>query len=174
MSDLTVAIGKQDHVQGQESASCTLVEYGDYQCPSCRMAFAQVQRVQKHFGDQLRFVFRNFPLEQHPFAEPAAETAEFAAAEGKFWEMHDALYLEQDKLSDAFLLELATRLGLNAEALLTALQEGTFADRVEADLASGEASGVGGTPTFYINGHKHDGGNSAASLIEAIDAALRG
>ena len=91
MPKLSVPVGKQDHIQGSESAVCTLVEYGDYQCPSCRVAFAQMIRVQKHFGDKLRFVFRNFPLGQHPLAEPAAEAAEFAASEGKFWEMHDAL-----------------------------------------------------------------------------------
>ncbi len=174
MTKLAVAVGKQDHTQGSADAECTLVEYGDYQCPSCRQAYPQVHRVQKHFGDRVRFVFRNFPLEQHPFAEPAAETAEFAAAKGKFWEMHDALYQEQDKLSDAFLSELATRLGMDAEALTTALEEGTYAKRVEADLESGEKSGVQGTPTFYINGLRHDGDFGASSLIEAIEATLRG
>ena len=174
MPKLAVAVGKQDHTQGNEDAECTLVEYGDYQCPSCRVAFAQVHRVQKHFGDRLRFVFRNFPLEQHPFAKPAAETAEFAAAQGKFWEMHDALYENQGKLSDEFLPELTTKLGLDGQAALKALEEGTFEERVQTDLKSGEKSGVEGTPTFYINGQRYDGDSDATSLIEAIDAALRG
>ena len=174
MSELAVPVGTQDHVQGREDAACTLVEYGDYQCPSCREAFAHLQRVQKHFGDRLRFAFRNFPLEQHAFAEPAAETAEFAASQGKFWEMHDALYKEQPKLRDEFLGELAGQLGLDPEALETALEQGTYAERVEADLQSGEKSGVRGTPTFYVNGLQHNGAYDAASLIEAIDEALRG
>ena len=174
MPKLSVPVGKQDHVQGSESAACTLVEYGDYQCPSCLQAFAQVQEVQKQFGEKLRFVFRNFPLEQHPFAEPAAETAEFAATQGKFWEMHDALYKEQKRLSDELLPELAAQLDLDADALGTALEQGTFAGRVELDLESGEKSGVEGTPTFYINGSRYDGDSSAASLIEAIETALRG
>ena len=174
MSRLAVAVGKQDHMQGKDDAECTLVEYGDYQCPSCREAFAHVHRVQKHFGDRLRFVFRNFPLEQHEFAEAAAETAEFAAAQGKFWEMHDALYKEQPKLSDEFLGELAAQIGLDVQALETALEQGTFAGRVEADLESGEKSGVAGTPTFYINGRKHSGSYDATLLIEAIDGVLRG
>ena len=173
MKDLTVAVGKQDHVQGKDDAECTLVEYGDYQCPSCREAFAHVQRVQRHFGDRLRFVFRNFPLEQHEFAEPAAETAEFAASQGRFWEMHDALYKEQPKLSDAFLGELAGKVGLDTGALETALEQGTFADRVQADLDSGEKSGVEGTPTFYVNGQEYAGSYDADALIEAIDGALR-
>lgn len=174
MSDLTVAVGKQDHIQGKDDAECTLVEYGDYQCPSCGEAFAHVQRVQKHFGDRLRFVFRNFPLEQHEFAEPAAETAEFAAAKGKFWEVHDALYKEQQSLSDTFLGEIAERFGLSKQALETALEQGTFADRVQTDLDSGGRSGVTGTPTFYINGQKYAGDYDATSLTKAIDTALRG
>ena len=174
MANLSVAVGKQDHIQGKDDAECTLLEYGDYQCPSCREAFAHVQRVQKHFGDRLRFVFRNFPLEQHEFAEPAAETAEFAASQGKFWEMHDALYKDQPSLNDSFLGELAERLGLDTEALETALEQGTFAERVQTDLKSGEASGVQGTPTFYVNGKKHSGAYDATSLIEAVVGALRG
>ncbi len=174
MTKLAVAVGPKDHIQGSDKAECTLVEYGDYQCPSCRVAYAQVHRVQKHFGDRLRFVFRNFPLEQHPFAEPAAEAAEFADAAGKFWEMHDALYQEQGKLSDEFLPKLATKLGLDADALLKALEEGSFEERVKTDLASGEKSGVEGTPTFYINGGRYDGDSDATELIEAINAAVRG
>ncbi len=174
MPQLTVPVGKDDHAEGGAHAACTLVEYGDYQCPSCLHAFTVLRRVRKHFGEKLRFVFRNFPLEQHPMAEPAAEAAEFAAAHGKFWEMHDALYENQDKLSDELFSELAGKLGLDAKALTQALDSGKYTSRVEADLHSGEASGVQGTPTFYINGEQWDGGTDAPSLIEAIDAALRG
>ncbi len=173
MPKLTAPVGKQDHIQGPEQVACTLVEYGDFQCPSCRVAYAQVHRVQKHFGDRMRFVFRNFPLEQHPFAEPAAEAAEFADSKGKYWEMHDALYENQRSLSDEFLPALAGKLGLNPEDLTEALKTGRFAARVEADLESGEKSGVEGTPTFYINGTRYDGDSDATSLIAAIEATLQ-
>src|SRR6185369_7770118 len=93
---LTLPVSERDHVQGPETAPVTLVEYGDYECPHCGRAHPVVKRVQKHFGDSLRFVFRNFPLsEMHPMAEPAAEAAEFAASQGKFWEMHDGIYEHQ-------------------------------------------------------------------------------
>ncbi len=172
MAELSVAVSPQDHAQGPADAPCTLVEYGDYQCPSCRQAFAVVGRVQKHFGDRLCFVFRNFPLEQHPMAEPAAEAAEFAAAHNQFWPMHDALYEHQPELGEELFARLAKQLGLDGKALAQALEAETFTPRVEADLESGEKSGVHGTPTFYINGRQHEGGYDAASLIEAIEANL--
>ena len=170
---LSVPVGPQDHVQGEPQAPITLVEYGDYQCPSCRQAFATVHRLQKHFGEQLRFVFRNYPLEQHPFAEPAAEAAEFAAKHGKFWEMHDALYKHQPELGEELFGRLAKELGLDAKALDEALEKGSFAERVETDLESGDKSGVTGTPTFYINGTRYEGGYDPESLIEAMEAGTR-
>ena len=171
---LATPVGKQDHVQGGENAACTLLEYGDYQCPSCQHAFTVVRRVQKHFGERLRFVFRNFPLEQHPMAEPAAEAAEFAAAHGKFWEMHDALYEDQDKLGEKLFEQLAKRLGLDGKALQAALSQRKYGRHIEADLQSGEESGVQGTPTFYLNGKRWDGDTDAPALIEGIETALRG
>ena len=172
MAKLANPVSAQDHAQGSANAPCTLVEYGDYQCPSCGQAFPIVQRVQKHFGDRLRFVFRNLPLEQHPMAVPAAEAAEFAAAHDQFWPMHDALYQHQAELGDALFTRLAKQFGLEAHALQQAVQEETFVSRIEADLQSGEQSGVRGTPTFYINGQQHQGEYDAASLIEAIEAKL--
>ena len=174
MSELSTPVNQQDHVQGDARAKVTLLEYGDYQCPSCRQAFAIVHRLQRHFGDQLRFVFRNFPLEQHAMAEPAAEAAEFAATQGKFWEMHDALYENQPKLSEDLLPELATQVGLDPKALTKALASEEFTDRVEADLESGEKSGVHGTPTFFINGLQYEGDYDATSLIQEIEGTLRG
>ena len=104
MTKLAVAVSAKDHRQGDKDAPCTLVEYGDYQCPSCGQAYPIVKRLQKHFGKRLSFIFRNFPLTQlHPYAEPAAETAEFAGAHEKFWEMHDLLYENQDRLDDDLL-----------------------------------------------------------------------
>ncbi len=150
------------------------MEYGDYQCPSCGQAYPIVKRVQKHYGKRLSFVFRNFPLTQmHPFAEPAAETAEFAGANGKFWGMHDLIYENQARLGDDELLpELAKQLHLAPDKLLEALESKEFEPRVKADFSSGVRSGVNGTPTFFINGQRHDGPYDFASLVEAIGRAL--
>jgi len=173
MTKLAVAVGAKDHRQGDKDAPCTLVEYGDYQCPSCGQAYPIVKRVQKHFGKRLSFVFRNFPLTQmHPYAEPAAETAEFAAAHEKFWEMHDLLYENQDRLDDELLVELAQALHLVPAQLLKALETKEFQPRVRADSSAGARSGVNGTPTFFINGQRHDGSYDFASLVEAIDLVL--
>ena len=171
MSKLSQDVRAEDHVQGSASARYTLVEYGDYQCPSCGDAAPIVKEVQEHFGKELRFVFRNFPLEQHEFAEEAAETAEFAASQGKFWEMHDALYHNQTEFEDEMFPVLARKLGLNEQDLEEALSKGTYADRVKQDLSSGEKSGVGGTPTFYINGKQHQGLFTYEALVEAVEAA---
>ena len=151
MSQLA-AVTEKDQVRGGADAKMTLVEYGDYQCPSCGQVFPVIEKVQKHFGDKLRFVFRNYPLEQHEFAEAAAETALFAAAKGKFWEMHDLLYKEQAKFSEELFPKLAQKLGLDGEELRKALAAGTYAKAVQADVASGDRAGVRGTPSFYLNG----------------------
>jgi protein-disulfide isomerase len=174
MTKLSVPVSAKDHRQGDADAPCTLVEYGDYQCPSCGQAYPIVKRVQKHYGKRLSFVFRNFPLTQmHPFAEPAAETAEFAGANGKFWGMHDLIYENQARLGDDELLpELAKQLHLASAKLLEALESKEFEPRVKADFSSGVRSGVNGTPTFFINGQRHDGPYDFASLVEAIDGVL--
>lgn len=174
MAQLKVAVHEGDHVQGPASAAVTLVEYGDFECPSCGQAYPMVKEVQKHFGDQLRFVFRQFPLEQHPMAEPAAEASEFAAAHDKFWPMHDGLYENQDDLGPELFDSLAKGLHLNAKSLEKALEDGEYEQRVSSDLEGGEASGVGGTPTFYINGRQHEGSFDAATLIRSIETAMKG
>jgi protein-disulfide isomerase len=173
MSTLKIAISDEDHIQGKVDAPCTLVEYGDYECPHCRAAEPVVKRVERHFGDRLRFVFRNFPLTQiHVYAEPAAETAEFAGSQGRFWDMHDALYKNQERLGDELFEELAAGLDLDPVELRQALQDGTFAGRVRADFSGGVRSGVNGTPTFFVNGQRHNGPADFEHLVEAIDAAL--
>jgi protein-disulfide isomerase len=122
----------------------------------------------------LRFVFRNFPLrETHPNAEAAAETAEFAATQDKFWEMHDLVYEHQQDLSDELLSGLAKRLKLDATDLARALEAGEFAERVQKDFSGGVRSGVNGTPTFYINGQRHDADFELETLARAIGEALR-
>ena len=169
MSKLSQDVNAEDHVQGDAHAINTLVEYGDYECPSCGDVLPVVKKLQKHFGKKLRFVFRNFPLEQHQFAEAAAETAEFAASENKFWEMHDALYENQTEFEDELFPELAKKLGLKWESLDKALAAGTFAARVKKDLESGEKSGVQGTPSFYVNGKLHQGSFTYEDLLAAIE-----
>ena len=173
MATLKVPITAEDHTQGPEDAEVTLVEYGDYECPHCGRAYPIVQQVQKHFGKRLRLVFRNFPLsEMHPHAEAAAEVAEFAGAQGKFWEMHDRLFENQARLGQALFLDLGEKLELSTIALRQALEEATFEARVRADFKGGVRSGVNGTPTFFINGHRHDGSFEFETLVSAIHRAM--
>lgn len=158
MSKLSIPVTDKDHKQGNPDARCTLVEYGDYECPYCGQAYPIVKRLQKHFGEELLFVFRNFPLSEiHEHAEHAAETAEFAAANDRFWEMHDLLYENQENLEDDSLLQLASQLHLSTDQLRETLAEGTYRARIKADFSGGVRSGVNGTPTFFINGQRHDG-----------------
>jgi protein-disulfide isomerase len=157
-SELTPAVGPDDHIQGGKAAPVTLVEYGDYECPYCGMAYPIVQRIQASFGDRLRFVFRNFPLaEAHPHATAAAELAEAAALQGKFWQTHDTLYEHQTALDAAHLQSYAQKLDLDLDALKAALGGGVPRKRVRADFMSGVHSGVNGTPAFFINGRRFDG-----------------
>ena len=175
MSDgkLTPAVSERDHVDGSDSAPITLVEYGDYQCPYCGMAYPIVKSLQRELGAQLRFVFRNFPLrDAHPHAEHAAEVAEGAAVQGKFWEMHDTLFERQARLGDRELLSYAEELGLDAQRLARELDEGTWAKRVREDFRSGVVSGVNGTPTFFVNGERYDGAwDDADEFLRALRAA---
>ena len=174
MSTMKNPVTSDDHIQGDAHAQIILVEYGDYECPHCGHAYPIVKQVQKHFGKRLAFVFRNFPLNEiHPYAEGAAETAEFAGAQGKFWEMHDAIFENQNALEPQMLLELADKLGLSSADLDRALSDGDYTQRVKADFLGGVRSGVNGTPTFFINGERHDGRFEFADLMEAIDAGLK-
>jgi len=170
MIHLTPPVGAHDHAQGSDHAPVTLVEYGDFQCPDCGYAHPVVQQLQQEFGDSLCFVYRNFPLnDMHPYAEHAAEAAEAAGAQGKFWPMHDTLFTHQHALHDPQLAQYAQKAGADPAAVTQALAEGTFASRVGEDLADGERSGVQGTPTFYINGVCFDGD----WISDEFPAALR-
>jgi protein-disulfide isomerase len=170
---LTQPVGKLDHQHGPESAPVTLVEYGDYECPSCGEAYPIIKKIQRQLGDQLRFVFRNFPLTQmHPHAEHAAEAAEAASAQGKFWQMHDSLFAHQRLLNDAHLVQYAVALHLDEEKFKHEMTEHTYAQRVREDLQSGVQSGVNGTPTFFINGVRHDESYELETLLAAIEAAM--
>ncbi len=173
MTKLNPAIADHDHIQGNATARVTLVEYGDYQCPYCKRAHPIVQAVQRTLGDRLRFVFRNFPLrELHQFAEGAAEAAEAAGAQGKFWEMHDVLFETEDDLAPASLTRYAESVGLDVERWAHDVNRRAFRPHVERDLESGARSGVHSTPTFFIDGVRHEGSYDQEILEEAILAAL--
>jgi protein-disulfide isomerase len=166
---LTIAVGADDHAQGPANAPVTLVEYGDYQCPGCGSAYPMVKVIQKRLGDKLRFVFRNMPLNEiHPDAELAAEAAEAAGAQGRFWEMHDALYEHQDQLGPELASILAKRLRLDIPRFEADLDSRRFRDRVKRDFMGGVRSGVNGTPTFFIDGERYDGPLSETSLEAAL------
>jgi protein-disulfide isomerase len=171
---LVLPIDGRDHVLGAPDAPSTLVEYGDYQCPHCGLAHPIVGEVQRRLGRQLRFAFRHFPLaEIHPYAQPAAEAAEAAGAQGKFWEMHDLLFTNQAALSPPDLLRYATALGLDVTRFASELTDRVWEPRVREDFMSGIRSGVNGTPTFFVNGLRHDGLWDADALIEALLAPSR-
>ena len=170
---LVLPVGPRDHVQGSENAPVTLVEYGDYACPYCGVAYPIVKSIQRRIGDRLRFVFRNFPLvEAHPNAEHAAEAAEAAGAQGKFWEMHDLLYENQDALEPEDLVQYARALKLDLKRFVLEMREHVYAERVREDFRSGVRSGVNGTPTFFINGARHNGPFDLESLLAAIEEAV--
>src|ERR1700730_6918796 len=150
---LSEPVSAGDHIRGRRSAAISLVEYGDFECPYCRAAEPIVTRLMEALGDQLSVTFRHFPMtEVHPHAQHAAEVAEAAAAQGKFWEMHDLLFANQDALDDASLVKYAADLALDAERVRRELASHEHAGHVAEDRASGLQSGVNGTPTFYIDG----------------------
>jgi protein-disulfide isomerase len=172
-AELTLPVSdERDHIQGPAETSVTLLEYGDYECPYCGAAYPIVKQVQAQMGDRLRFVFRNFPIStSHPHAEQAAEAAEAAAAQGRFWEMHDHLYEHQRHLEAGDLRTYAEELGLDVERFDRELAENVHAARVREDFMSGVRSGVNGTPTFYVNGNRHDGSYDLDSLVAALERA---
>jgi protein-disulfide isomerase len=177
MSSLEKKIGPGDHIAGPRDAPVTLVEYGDFQCPYCGKAYQEMKRLQQMLGDQLCFVFRHFPLTQlHPDALQAAEAAEAAGVQGRFWEMHDLLFENQDALDEPDLVSYAEELGLDLDRFTRDLEEHRFVERIERDLIEGTRSGVHGTPTFFLNGFRHEGGYTAEALLDEIQggAAARG
>ena len=170
---LTLPVAEdRDHVQGPADAAVTLVEYGDYECPYCGAAYPIIKQTQTEMGEGLRFVFRNFPIStSHPHAEQAAEAAEAAANQGKFWEMHDVLYENQARLREEDLRGYAVKLGLDVDLFDKELAEHVHAGRIHEDVMSGVRSGVNGTPTFFVNGLRYDGSYELEALLPALRAA---
>jgi len=166
---LTPPVDDIDHVRGHADAPLELVMFGDFECPYCLAAQASMRRVRDRLGDELRFVFRHFPIrERHPMAQAAAEASESAAAQGRFWEYHDELFAHQQELSDDELFRIASDLGLSVRRLADELAEARWEPRVARDVRSGEESAVPGTPTFFVNGRRHDDVFDAGTLIGAL------
>jgi len=171
-AQLTPPVSERDHTQGPAAAPVTLVEYGDYECPYCGEAEEIVQEIQELLGDRLRFVFRQFPLADiHPHAASAAEAAEAAGAQGSFWEMHELLYQNQDRLDDRHLAVYARELGLDLDRFARDMAEHRYAGEVQREVQSGIESGVQGTPTFFINGVRYKGSWDGPDLLAALEQA---
>lgn len=167
-------VGQRDHIRGLPDAPYTLAELGDFECPFCGAAHLAIEEVRQQMGEDLRFVFRHFPLVSlHPRAEIAAEAAEAAGAQGRFWEMHDRLFENQDALDDEDLLAHAAALELDLVRFARELDARVYAPRIQEDVESGISSGVEGTPSFYINGLKYGGRYDVDSLMHALQRARK-
>jgi protein-disulfide isomerase len=161
-------------MQGRPDAPVTVVEYGDFECPYCKLAFPAVKLLLQRFGSDIRFVYRHFPLHDvHPRALVAAEAAECAASQGRFWEMHDLLFENQARMERNHLEEYARRLELDVTRFAAELDTHEHIDRVRADLESGARSGVRGTPSFFVNGRIVDVSFGMRALFDAAEAALQ-
>jgi protein-disulfide isomerase len=171
---LAEPINEKDHVLGAAGAPVTLVEYGDYECPSCLNTQPIIAELRKRQGDKLRFVFRHFPRSSvHPHASAAASAAEAAAEQDKFWEMHETLFKHQKEFGDIDLSHLALQLGLEIYKFESSLGQDLHRRRIDADYAGGVQSGVKGTPAFFINGIRYQGKIDVDSLTAAIEAASK-
>ncbi len=167
---LTPPLEEIDHTRGELGRPLELVMFGDFQCPFCLGAQSVLRRVHERLGERLVFAFRHLPIpERHPLAPLAAEASEAAAAQGQFWEYHDALFAAQPKLSPETILAVGKELGLDAERIAAELDSGAHRERVERDLRSAEQSGATGTPTFFVNGARLYGAYDASSLVEALE-----
>ncbi len=171
---LHVPVTQKDHAQGPPDAPVTLVEYGDYECPYCGRAYPIVKELQKRMGARLRFVFRNFPLNTlHEHAGVAAQAAEAAASQGKFWEMHDTLYEHQDELGNTDLQQYALKIGLEIYQFNADLAGEKYARKVRDDFRGGVRSGVNGTPTFFINDVRYNGEHTVEAMLAALENAAQ-
>jgi len=165
-------VGARDHARGPEDAPVTLVKYGDYECPYCRRLHPVLEELRERAGERMRFVFRHFPLDSaHPRARRAALAAEAAASQGRFWEMHDLLYENQDELGEENLTRYAAELGLDLQRFGEDLANNDLAWRIEEDRLGGERAGVRGTPTLFVNGVRYAGPLDLDGLLAAVEDA---
>lgn len=172
---LVLPVSERDHLRGTFGAPAILVEYGDYECPYCAAAHEVVQALQQELGGRLCFAYRNFPLtNKHPRAEPAAEAAEAAGAQGKFWEMHDLLFENQEALEIQDLVEYAAEIELDVRRFVSEIKTHAHVARLREDLSSGVSSGVNGTPTFFINNVRYDGSTDFESMLASLSSAEPG
>lgn len=163
-------LDQSDHIRGELGRPLELVMFGDFQCPFCLGAQSVLGRVHARLGERLVFAFRHLPIpERHPLAPLAAEASEAAAAQGRFWEYHDALFQAQPKLSRETMLEVGRELGLDPDRMASEIDAGVHRERVERDLESARRSGATGTPSFFVNGGRHYGAYDASSLVEALE-----
>lgn len=166
-------VAAEGPTRGPEDAPVTIIEFSDYQCPFCRRAEPTVQQLLERYPDQIRFVYRHFPLESiHPRARPAAEAAACAGEQGKFWEYHDAIFKDPSKLADEDLHRNAADAGLDAEAFRACFEEGRFRDAIDADLAAGREAGVSGTPAFFVNGIPLSGARPLDDFVQLVESEL--
>jgi len=170
MSQLQIVEG--DHVRGEPGADITIIEYGDFQCPYCARAYPTLAELQQRYGDRIAVVYRHLPLGMHPFAEGAAEAAEAAGAQGKFWEMHDKLFEYQAQMSPGQLPLLAQELGLDGERFDVDIATRKHRERVRTQAEGGKAAGASGTPSFFINGERYHGDSDRESLTAAVEKYL--
>jgi formate-nitrite transporter family protein len=173
LSNLLLPIQPEDHVQGNEGARFTLVEYGDYECPHCGRLFATIERLRHDWPNDIRLVFRQYPLSGiHPHALQAAQAAEAAAAQGLFWQMHDLLFANQSALSLRDLVRYAEQLSLDIKRFTDELKHGIYEDRVRTDFRRGVANGVYGTPGLFVNGIRYNGPTDPDSLTARARAVI--
>jgi formate-nitrite transporter family protein len=174
MATLAIPVSAHDHARGPAEAPLTVVQYGDFECPHCALAHPRLTEIANELGDSLRLVYRHFPLtDVHPRAQRAAEAAEAAAKQGRFWEMVPLLYANNERLDDETLLRCAKKAGADAKRLMKEVGSGAHAARVRADYLGGLRSGVSGTPTFFINGERYEGTLGLDSLVSALLKASR-
>ena len=172
--DLVEPISAVDHVLGPGHAPVVVVEYGDFECPNCKQAAPAVKMLLERFEGNVRFAFRHFPLEEvHPHARQAAEAAECAGAQGRFWEMHELLFAHQTHLDAKHLHGYAEQLGLDLARFTAELDDQVYLQRIREHVASGKRSGVRGTPGFFINGRIQDVSFGLHALFDATEAAVR-
>ena len=171
---LVVPVTPRDHIKGPADAALTLVQFADFECPHCALVYPVVQEIGRELKDSLRIVYRHFPLSQvHPRAQPASLAAEAAAAQGRFWEMADMLHQNNEELDPEAIQRYARKLKLDMKQFNREIESGVHAARIRADFLGGVRSGVNGTPTFFINGQRHEGALEFDALVSALLTASR-